>query len=170
MTLDDWKTNVDIVESAAKVIGILIAGFWAIRLYIRNSENNPHVEFDLDIVFLKKVDKYWITEITANFDNKGKVRHIFSNLTFNIHGITANDPILRNVEYSEQVSFPHEILNGALLPIKQKLLLVEPGVKFSFAYIINIPDDMEVIKVHSYWMYDKTKDMHAAQRAFAVPK
>jgi hypothetical protein len=103
--LNDWKTSIEIAESIAKIAAISVAGWWAYRRFIRQRENHPIIDFSADMVFHTFKDGYWVVELVAAIENKGKVQHKLKDLSFELCSIDSEDNIELSAEFSDQYFF-----------------------------------------------------------------
>ncbi len=155
MSLENLKIVSDIAESLAKITGITVAGIWVLLIYVRNMENKPRAEFNLDIKFQKKIDKYWIVELIAEIENKGKVPHLIENFGFILKSINVNDAITEsNIEEDrEQLSFPNTLAVNRFMDY-DRYFIISPGVKETYRYITHIPTDAKIVYLESYYEHE----------------
>lgn len=151
----DLKNHLELVQIALTCLGIIGAGIWAIFIFIRQRENKPRVEFSADIVFHKKIGDWWIVELLAYIENKGKVQKKLYNLNFDLASIEVNDPITLSQKYNNQVLFPNLIVKGSYLNNKTLYFFIEPGVKSKYSYIARVPANTQAVIFHTYFDYYK---------------
>jgi hypothetical protein len=106
------KESLPYIETFVKVAAVTIGGLWV--LYLRNSQREayPHIEFTADVVFHKKIDGYWITELLAYVENKGKVRHKIYRFELKLESILQGEKVEVSKDPSDrkQVKFGSEPL------------------------------------------------------------
>lgn len=163
------KYWLDIIESVLTSAGIIAAGLWAFYLYRRNRENHPYIEFTADILFHSKIGDYWVVELLAYVENKGKVRHELYNLEFDLYYIAKNDQIKIAEQFGNQVLFPHYLHNGSFLPSQFRYFFIEPNVKARYSYITRVPVNAELLIFHSWFKYPSKKESHTAEKTVKVP-
>jgi hypothetical protein len=152
------------------VTGIGVAGWWAYTRYIRQGENYPHIQTRAEIEFIGKADKFWIVEVRAVLENKGKVQHRFSELAFNLEGIFENDSIEVSKQWGGQVNFPHLIAKGSFLPAAFSFFLLGPGVVAKYSYLTRVPQEATFVMLHCWFRYsDGRKLGHAMEKTVQVP-
>jgi len=83
-----WKDFFSILQSIATVAALAIGGWWALNRYYRQRENRPLIVFSADIEFHAIKDDYWIAELIAYIENKGKVQHRVSKFNFILEGLS----------------------------------------------------------------------------------
>jgi hypothetical protein len=160
----------NIIESAFTVIAIIGAGFWAVYIFKRQREDKPHVEFSADIVFLSKIKNYWIVELVAYLENKGKVQHKMYNLDFDLSSIENYDGISYKTNFGGQLFFPHELKKGSFLKEGTEYFFIEPGVKSKYSHVTTIPVDSNAVIFHTWFKYPDGKHGHTAEATKKVPE
>jgi hypothetical protein len=147
------KSIIEIIQSVLTCLGILGAGLWALYLYLRQRENYPRIEFTADIIFHKKIGDWWILELIAFVENKGKVQHRIYKFKFDLASLNLNDKVNISEDFGGQVYFPNNITKGSFLPSKYKFFFIEPGVKGKYSYITRIPCNAEAVNFHTWFDY-----------------
>jgi len=152
MHLEDWKIVVDIVESIAKIGAIIVAGIWVLLIYVRNMENKPRAEFNLDIKFQKKIDKYWIVELIAEIENKGKIPQLIENFGFILKSLNENDEVrVSNDEKDrKQLSFPNNLTENRFMGL-HRFFIIAPGVREKYTYVTQVPINAEIVHFKAYY-------------------
>jgi hypothetical protein len=107
MSWEDWKNACATFQSLVTGVGVIFGGIWAYRRYVRQEENNPYIEFSADLNFIGKQAGWWIVEITAFVENKGKVQHRMREFTFELDAIYRADPVALDPRWGNQVNFEH---------------------------------------------------------------
>ena len=93
MSLEDVKSIADIVTNVATVTGIVIGGAWAYRRFVREEEDYPHIEFSADIQFVARKNGWWIVELVAVIENKGRVQHRVRDFKFDLAALDVASPV-----------------------------------------------------------------------------
>lgn len=169
MTTDEWKEMLEIIESIMTILGIAGAGFWGYFLYKRQREDRPHIEFSADIVLHKKSGDWWIAELLAYVENKGKVQHILYNLEFDLATLNSEDEVNISGKYGNQVEFPNLVSKGSFLPSRFNYFFIEPGVKAKYSYLTRIPANAALAIMHIWFKYADGKHSHSAEITKVIP-
>src|SRR5215207_8765415 len=74
-TIEEWKNLAAATQSAATIASFVVGGIWVYTKYIRQQERYPNIEFSADVQFIGVQDGFWITELIATVENKGKAQH-----------------------------------------------------------------------------------------------
>lgn len=170
MTNEELKTLFEIIESAVTTTGIIVAGYWAIFIYGRQRENHPHIQFSADIILHKKIGNWWIAELIACVENKGKVRHKIHDFEFDLYAIRETDDVVSSSEYRGQVNFPLEVAKGSFLRHDFEYYFIEPGVTAKYSYVTRIPANSEAVIFHTWFKYPNSTKMHVAEKTTCIPK
>ncbi len=164
----ELQSILDILQSFLTCLAILVGGWWALYLFIRQRENKPRVEMRAEIVFHKKIGDWWIVELITYVENKGKVQHKMFNLDFDLASINSGDKVGIAQEFGNQALFPNEIARGSFKRKDMEYFFIEPGVKGKYTYVARVPANAEVLLLHTYFEYDIKKG-HGAEITAAVP-
>jgi hypothetical protein len=170
MSLTAWKDLAGVVESIVTVCAILVGGWWTYFRFIKQRENHALIDFTVDIVFHEFKNGYWIVELVAFLENKGKVQHRVSDFKFEVESLNNGDQVLLNEAFGNQVYFPNAIVSGSFLPAKSTYFFNEPGLKNKYSFIARIPQEADVILMHSTFRYLDGKHFHSAEVTKRVPK
>jgi hypothetical protein len=163
------KSVLEIVQSIMTCLGIFLGGSWVLYLFITQRENQPRIEFSADIIFHKKIGDWWIVELLAYVENKGKTQHKLYNLDFELSSIESKDEVNLAKIYNNQVHFPTDILKGTYLREGIGYFFIEPGVKSKFSYVARVPVKAEAVIFHTWFNYNDKKRSHTAEATKAVP-
>jgi hypothetical protein len=167
--MKDFKCIVEIAESIAKILGILIGGWWVYYKFIRQRENQPLIDFTVDIIFHAKQKDYWIVELVAYIENKGKVQHRLYDFPFDLAGLNIENNVELTQKFGNQVYFPNIIATGSFLPARSEYFFIEPGLKNKYSFLTRVPVNTQVVLMHSSFMYLDGKHSHAAEVTRKVP-
>jgi hypothetical protein len=168
MTLEEFNNLAGGVESFATLVALCVGGYWAYTRFIRQRESYAFIEFTVDINFVGRQSGFWIVELIAHLENKGKVQHRFSDLTFHLEALFTSDPVCQNAQFGGQTYFPHEIEKRSWLPSGS--YFIEPGLKAKYSYIAQIPEDASFVMLHGRFTYENQPAWHAAERTLSVPR
>jgi hypothetical protein len=158
-----------IIASAATSIALLVAAVWASFKFIRQRENHPLIDFTADITFHKKLGDWWIVELIAFIENKGKVQHRVKDFDFDLASLSGSDEVITSEEFGGQVHFPHLISKGSFRPKKYGEFFIEPGLKNKYSYITRVPVGAQVVILHTWFEYLDGKHSHSAEVTRRVP-
>src|ERR1041384_5106939 len=139
-----------IIASGATSVALLVAAAWASFKFVRQRENHPLIDFSADIVFHKKLGNWWVVELVAFIENKGKVQHRIRDFDFDLASLSASDQVITSEEFGGQVYFPTVISKGSFRPKKYGEFFVEPGLKNKYSYITRVPVEAEIVILHSW--------------------
>lgn len=111
-----WKDFFSIVQSAATAIALFVGGLWAWNRYYKQRENRPLIVFSADIKFHAIKNDYWIVELIAYIENKGKVQHRVSKFDFILEALRTEEMVKLDAEHRKQVKFPFVLVESTFLP------------------------------------------------------
>jgi hypothetical protein len=169
-TIEEWKNLAAAVQSMATITSFIVGGIWVYRRYIRQQERYPNIEFSADVHFIGVQDGFWVTELIATIENKGKAQHRMEEFGFDLNGIERGRPILLEQRWGNQVDFPVSIATGSFLPTQYKFFFIDPGVTAKYSYLCRVPVTSTFVILHCWFRYgDKRKLSHTAERTVAVP-
>jgi hypothetical protein len=167
MTFEDFNHLVGGFESVATVIALGVGAYWTYTRFIKQRENFAFIEFTVDMNFVGRQDGYWIVELIAYLENKGKVQHRFSDLAFDLEALFASDPVRPSEQYGGQAHFPHEVAKRSWLPSGS--YFIEPGIKAKYSYVAQIPAEASFAMLHGRFTYENQPAWHTAERTLVVP-
>ena len=171
MTLEAFKNYAVASQAIATVISFIIGAIWVYMKYIRQQEKYPHIGFTADINFVGKQQGFWIVELIAFIENKGKVQHKINDFAFDLNALYPEDNIDLSQEWGGQVNFPHLVTKGSFLPRRLSFFFIDPGVKAKYSYITRVPQKVSFLILHCWFQYaDRRNYGHTAETSIAVPK
>lgn len=138
MTLESFNHLAGAIESLATVFALIVAGYWTYTRFIKQRENFAFIEFTCDINFIGKQDEWWIVELIAYLENKGRVQHQFRDLSFILEALYSNDAVNQEAKFGGQAFFPHALANGPWVP--PGTYFIEPGLRAKYSYVARIPN------------------------------
>ena len=163
-------------ESIATIIALIAAAGWAILHFTQRREGHPYVEFTAEIRFVRKHDQWWIVELIAWVENKGKVQHLIDNFAFDLHALFVDDEVEQSAELNGQVYFPHQIAGSPFMPTGFGQTFVDPGVKAHYSHVTCVPESATTLIMHAWFDYGrrwyqskKRRTFHAAEATVRVP-
>ncbi len=160
MSLDKIKTVFDIAGSIAEILGILIAGYWAFRLYIRNMEGVPITELFLDIKFHRKINNYWIVELIVKLENKGKVPHKLEGIKFKLLSINDKDSAVESkMKDGNEISFHNTLHEGDFKPKEWEYCFLGPGEKDEYNYTTRVAVSTELVLFEAWYEYENDNSL-----------
>ena len=178
MTVTQMKEIVEIIESLAKTIGLVVGAIWIYFRFIRTRENHPKIEFSVSIRLLGRQDNKILIEITADVENKGLVRHWINNFTCDVLILQSNDLVIHG---DKRIN--HQLLFEKYNPIKldnenrQKRIVwipkdwyesfIDAGIKQQYTYLTAVPETTTFISIYSQFYY-KDKDFQTSQKTFSI--
>jgi hypothetical protein len=169
MTLIEFKDLAGIITSILTSLSIIIGGGWVIYRFILQQERFPNNNFTTDINVIGKKDKYWIIELCAFIENKGKSQHRMKEFGFDLNAIFLNDKIETDERWGGQVNFPQEIVTGSYLPKQCKYFFIDPGTEAKYSYIAKVPESATFLILHSYFQYFRRKGYgHTAEKTIKL--
>lgn len=191
--------NIEALSSVFQAIitsfAIFIGGIWAFFRFKRQRENNALIDFNVDIVFHSLLNDYWIVELVAYVENKGKVQHKIFMFDFKLESLVKTSKVEiseKNEEARGQVKFDviHEgsfmrkkssvsrkmfYFNSFLYSviyrntIKANYYFIEPGLKNKYSYITSVHKNTDILLLHAWFKYPKAKHEHIAEVTKKVP-
>jgi hypothetical protein len=171
VSLSEWKEVASLVQSGVTVASMIIGGAWVYAKFVRQQERYPNIEFSSDIQFIGTQAGFWIAELIATVENRGKAQHRMTDFRFDLNSIQANSEISTDDRWGGQVNFPVEVATGSFLPKQFDFFFVDPGVKAKYSYITRIPVTASFALLHCRFRYGDARGYsHTAERTIAVPQ
>ena len=167
MNLEDFNHLAGAIESLATVLALVVGAYWTYTRFIKQRENFAFIEFTVDMNFIGKQDGSWVVELIAYLENKGKLQHRFSDLSFDLEALFRHDPVQSNEQYGGQAFFPHEIAKRPWLPAGS--YFIEPGIKAKYSYVARVPEEATFVMLHGRFTYENQPAWHTAERTLTVP-
>lgn len=170
LTLADLKDVTSIVQSFVTALALIIGGVWAYRRYVVEENRFPHIETSAEINFVGLHGDYWIVELRAVLNNKGKVQHKIAKFGFDLNALFSGDNVDPSSEWGGQINFPHEIAKGSLLPRSLKNFVIGPGVTAKYSFVTRVPRHAAYVLLHCWFDYcDGRGYRHAMESTARVP-
>jgi hypothetical protein len=156
MTLEEWKTFMDVAQATTTVLSLLIGGIWVYRTYVRQQLHRPNIEFEADIKVIAQQGQWWVVELQALVENKGKVQHRMEDLSFDANGLSLDDDVQPDSRWGGQINFPQRVAKGSFLPAHCGFFFVDPGVKAKYSYLTRVSTDIHILNLHCWFRYPDT--------------
>jgi hypothetical protein len=157
----------------AAIIGGLAAYQWgyrsAHRRYNAKESDYPHIESAPEISFIGQQDHFWIVELKAVLNNKGKAPHKVHKFRFDLDAIYADDPIDVSKKWGGQVHFNNEITKGSFVPKGYSYCVIGPQVTSTYTYVARVPDWATFLIFHCSFDYGPGFS-HWMRKTVQVPK
>ena len=167
MSFDDFNNFCGGVESIATVSALVAGGFWAYLRFIKQRDDYAFIDFTVDMNFVGKQGEWWIVELIANLENKGKVQHKFRDLSFDLEAMFQGDSLETSDKFGGQAYFPHPILRGPWVPSAE--YFIEPGVRSKYSFVARVPSGISYLMLHGRFSYQKQKAWHSAEKTVKMP-
>lgn len=171
------KHTLEIIESLAKIIGIIVGAIWVYLRFIRTRESHPKIEFNVAVNLIGRQDKKILIEIIADLENKGLVRHWVNNFTCDVLILRSTNPVVNG---DERIN--HQLLFEKHNPVKSNTdksdriiwipndwheSFIDPGIKQKYTYLTEVPETTSFISIYSQFYYKKN-EFQTSQRTFSV--
>ena len=179
MTLPDWKDIAGIFPSTASppptmlVAGlcllVIVGGLLAYRRHRAKQSSYADIETSAEISFLGQQDSFWIVELKAVLNNKGRAQRKIHKFRFDLHAIHADDPIDASKKSGGRVNFANEVAKGTFVPRGYAYCVVGPMVTATYTYVVRVPDWATFLILHCRFDYHPGFS-HSMEKAVQVPR
>lgn len=144
-------------------LGTLAAGF-----FLFQREFSQKVEFDVDAELLADLDGQRIIQISARFENKGKIRHEMdaSRFTFTVRTLEGQPKSRLSEAGAVGLDLKEVYKNSLWLGANWSKTHIEPGVSQTYRTCIVVPSTAQVVQLESRWFYHGRSDWHTAAKVF----
>jgi len=166
---DDFANLASGVESLVTAGAVIAGGVWALRRFGIAREGHPHIQFSADVTFITSHADWWIVELVAVVENKGRARHEIREFDFDLYALGEADPVEPAAEYGNQVRFPQLVTRGTWLTGDYNYFFIEPGVAAKYSHIARIPMTARAVVLHAWFRYPDGRHGHTAERTIACP-
>ncbi len=170
MEVQKVKLIFEIIASGVTTLAIIAGGIWAYFRFVRQRENSALIDFSVDIKFISKKNNWWVVEVLAYIENRGKVQHRIKEFTFDLSSLDVENSVETSSRYNNQVYFPNDVAEGSFLPNNCSFFFIEPGLKNKYTYVARIPLTADLLILHSSFKYLNSKHFHTAEVTLKVPK
>lgn len=175
----DFKNLSEAISNICTSIALLIGGGWALYRYVYQGERLSKMQFELEVLFVHKVEGQWLVEIVAHLENKGYARQKIDVPSFVFRVLyTKEGEGPQNVSLdngASQALFSHKLLSPSggdwqWLPTDLVYIFVEPGVKRKVTSSFFVPGDANALWISSRFSYtDKKRENDSAGIVISVP-
>lgn len=167
MTLEEFSYLGSGIASLATTFALAVGGYWTYSRFIKQREGFAFINFTVDINFVGMQSNWWIVELVAYLENRGKVRHEFSDLSFDLAALYASDPVDVAPQFGGQALFPRSLAAGPWIPDGE--YFIEPGLRNKYSYVARVPDAASFLILHGRFSYLDQEARHSAERTVPVP-
>jgi hypothetical protein len=168
MTLENFNHLAGGIASLATIVALAVGGYWTYTRFIKQRENYAFIEFTVDINFVGKQGPWWIVELIANLENKGKVQHQFEDLSFDLEALLTTDAVSSSEKFGGQAFFPHVLARGPW--VREGAYFIEPGIRAKYSYVARVPQNASFVMLHGKFTYLNQGANHSAERTVPVPQ
>jgi hypothetical protein len=170
VSLAEFNDFASAIQAIVASASLIVGGYWVYARFVRQQERFAHIESDADIVVLGRQGGYWIVEIAALLQNKGKVQLEVKDLGFDLNAITDVDDIETDPRWGGQVHFPHNIAKGTFLPEKYSHFFIGPGISARYSWIASVPEAATFLSLHCFFLYaDGRAAGHSMEKNVRLP-
>jgi|SRR5215475_7276736 len=156
------------VPVAGLCLAAVIVGLLAYRRYKARESSYAHIETSAEISFIGQQDSFWLVELKAILNNKGKVQRRIHGFRFDLNAIHAEDAIDVSKKWGGQVNFANEIAKGSFVPPGYAYCVVGPSVMATYSYVARVPQWATFLILHCWFDYNPGFS-HWFEKAVQVP-
>jgi len=144
-----------------KVVALVIGGLWVYWKFIRQRENEPAADIDIDVKFVGIQDNQWIIEATSFVENKSPVKHKYTNFQVTIRYLLPDDKIEDSSK--NNVNFQLDCRRTIDDRINRKKRFfdnvdyINPRQAFKHRYITFLPKEASFVWVQCKFYFGKNK-------------
>ncbi|MBV8698844.1 MAG: hypothetical protein JO052_13430 [Bradyrhizobium sp.] len=149
-------------------LAAVIVGLLAYRRYKARESSYAHIETSAEIAFIGQQDNFWVVELKAILNNKGKVQRRIHGFRFDLNAIHADDAIDVSKKWGGQVNFANEIAKGSFVPRGYAYCVVGPSVTATYSYVARVPQWATFLILHCWFDYNPGFS-HWIEKAVQVP-
>ena len=168
MDLENFNYLAGGLESIATLVALAVGGYWTYNRFVQQREDFAFIQFTVDINVVGEHGMWWIVELVATLENKGKIQHQFKDLSFELDALLHKDDLVRSDQFLGQAYFPHSIASGPWVP--RRVYFIEPGLTNKYSYVARVPKDTEFLMLHGHFTYLNQAASHRAERTIVLPK
>src|SRR5688572_25823048 len=89
----DTSDILKLLPEYLKVVALIIGGLWVYWKFIRQRENEPAADIDIDVKFVGIQNNQWIIEVTSFVENKSLVKHKYTHFQVTVRYLLPDDKI-----------------------------------------------------------------------------
>ena len=105
----DWIAIGKPIVEAAKVLAVVVGGFWVYWKFFRQRTHASHMEFDVSCEFWGPQDGAFVAEYTVKFSNKDLVLQKIRKVALEVRGIERGTNLEYRRDRDGTLSFPSVI-------------------------------------------------------------
>jgi hypothetical protein len=156
------------VPVAGLCLAMLIGGVVVYRRHRARESSYARIETSAEISFIGQQDNFWIVELKAILNNKGKVQRRIHKFRFDLNAIHADDAIDVSKKWGGQVNFANEIAKGSFVPRGYAYCVVGPDVTATYSFVARVPQWATFLVLHCWFDYNPGFS-HWMEKAVQVP-
>lgn len=169
-SIADAKGLSAVLQSIVTPAALIIGGVWAYRRYFLEATNYPHLQTSAEINFIGEQEGFWIVEVIAILENKGKVQHQIKTFRFDLNAIFSGEKIETSQEWGGQVNFPQPVAEGSFIPEQFMYFIVGPSVTAKYSYVARVPRNATFLILHCWFKYSDDRGYsHTMEKTVRVP-
>ena len=156
------------VPVAVFCLAVVIGGLLAYRRHKARESSYAHIETSAEISFIGQQDDFWVVELKAILNNKGKVQRRIHVFRFDLNAIHTDDAIDVSKKWGGQVNFTNEVAKGSFVPPGYAYCVVGPSVMATYSYVARVPLWATFVILHCWFDYNPGFS-HWFEKAVQVP-
>ena len=165
-----FPPSIQILQAAVTLLAGAAAGVWAIIKVRKRREHAPRLEFTVDVNFVGTHGDSWLVELVALVHNKGLVRHLIREFSFDLRALHQDDPVRYGTDkINYQTEILHLLKEGSWVPKGWEGTFIEPGLQTRYSYVAHLPISVRFVLLHGKFDYEGVDDFHTADRLVNVP-
>jgi hypothetical protein len=162
--------SIQIFQAAVTLLAGAAAGVWAIIKARKRREHAPRLEFTVDVNFVGIHSDSWLVELVALVQNKGLVRHLIREFSFDLRVLHQDDPVRFGADkINYQTEIPHLLKDGSWVPKSWQGTFIEPSLQTRYSCVAHLPISVRFVLLHGKFDYDGVTGFHTADRLVHVP-
>ncbi|MFB2121234.1 hypothetical protein [Parapedobacter sp. 2B3] len=163
------KTWTEIIYNIISALSFIAVGFWVIYRFVLQKERFPNLNFSAGINVIGKQNDFYIVELIAIVENRGKSQHKMEELKLDLDAVFVNDGVETSEEWGGQINFPNHLLTASYLPAGRGHFFVDPGTEAKYSYIFKVPIETNFLMLHSRFNYiGRKRSEHAAEKTIKI--
>jgi hypothetical protein len=156
----DWKTWSDILENAAKVIALMVGGFWTYQLYVKQRTRYPRVQIAHSIKVVPLSGKFALLTVAVSVKNIGTVLVSIDEAFARLYDVTTDgvNPAADADEKASKSIRSNDGLRFKFPPIKELKkewgkgqFELEPQEQDQVVFDFVIPVSVKAVRIYTYF-------------------
>jgi hypothetical protein len=169
-SFEDWKNLTASIQSLVTALSLILAGLWACYRFGLFRERFSHIEFSADIELIGMKDGWWIAEVMAIIENKGRSLHEFKSIDFDLNALCDQESVELSPRWNNQVHFQKNIAKESFRPSSTGHFFIDPGITAKYSHLTRVPTNARFLNVHCRFEYvDRRNCNHTAEKTIQVP-